>query len=51
MKTVYAFPTKARCPSSACRSLNTERTAASGRVQYRRCRDCRVTFNVVGTPA
>lgn len=50
-KTVYAFPTRARCPSSSCRSLNTERRAASGRVQYRLCRDCGCSFNVVGAPA
>ena len=45
---VYSFPSKSRCPR--CKSTQTDRLAARGAIQYRRCRApvCRHRYRVLG---
>jgi Zn ribbon nucleic-acid-binding protein len=42
----YAWLTRSRCPE--CGTLDTERYASDGRVQYRRCQKCAAHYKQIG---
>ena len=50
-KTVYAFPTKSRCPNCGMPQTRCRRTDGASGVQYRECRHpmCRKRYCVHGT--
>lgn len=50
VETVYAFPTKSRCPK--CRTLGTRSTSTQGKTQFRKCRrpSCGTSYKESGTP-
>lgn len=49
-RTVYAFPSRSRC--TRCGSLDNERVATKGEIQYRKCRvvTCRTRYRLHGKP-